>query len=56
MTDAAIWQALRLMADRLRGFVNDHDSVIDAVADETAVPRDRVAQVYLERTFQAGAG
>lgn len=56
MNDGTIWQALCLMADRLRGFTDDPGDVIDAVAEETGVARDRVAQVYRERTMGAGAG
>jgi hypothetical protein len=53
MTDQRIWAALQEMTERT-GW--PPSAVIDAVADEHALERDRVAQVWRERMTGMGAG
>ena len=53
MTDQRIWESLRDMTERT-GW--PPSAVIDAVADEHGLDRDRVAQVWRERTLGMGAG
>ena len=53
MTDAAIWTALRDMTEATSW---PPSAVIDAVADEHGLDRDRVAQVWRERMTGMGAG
>lgn len=53
MTDASIWTALRDMQERT-GW--PPSAIIDAVAMEHNLDRDRVSQVWRERVTRTGAG
>ena len=53
MTDQRIWAAILAMIERTSWPAS---AVIDAVADEHNLDRDRVAQVYRERMMNGGAG
>ena len=53
MTDQRIWAAILAMTERTSWPAS---AVIDAVADEHGLDRDRVAQVWRERMVNGGAG
>lgn len=53
MTDQRIWEALRDISERTGWPAS---AVIDAVAMDFNLDRERVAQVWRERSLSAGAG
>ena len=53
MTDQRIWAAILAMTERTSWPAS---AVIDAVADEHGLDRDRVAQVWRTWALKAGAG
>lgn len=53
MTDARVWEAIKEM-DESTGW--PPAAIVDAVAEKLETDRDRVAQVWRERSFNIGAG